>query len=162
MCASAHVAHTEKKTSFRIIVPGYRFLGPGNSIPVDAREYLDSIALRHDITYVEGSSSREVSIHDVFTAVRFFVVACWAFLSGVLLLAKACIESVLKTQFYPVQHFRLMDLVYGVLLLFALSWLLLLEMRLYEDFHRYKHECLRRSSNSWALLRCFSESSSGQ
>nr|QKT21483.1 putative coat protein [Vesanto virus] len=143
------------------VVPGFRYLGPGNEVPPVAEDdlcELDAIARQHDLAYDAARSSAEVARAD-WRAIRDFAkVGVLGLLAGSLLLGKLLLER-LTTCFYPGRFFAAMDLLFAMLLVLCLSWIWLLDYRLESEYmvraRRGALPCAQAST--WNTLRCLLE-----
>lgn len=146
--------HTTARCAMRWTLPGFRYLGPNNSLPTDnAVLPADFIALQHDWAYSRATSRWQICWADLRTAVLFLWNSVCAALACVCLLFKFVCELVLLTTFYPWHMFSFESMLHTLLLIVCLLWISLLELRLLNFTHHWPaNACVRESS--WATVEC--------
>lgn len=139
--------------------PGFKYLGPFSPAstlqnPPCALLPADVIALQHDIAYSTARSWRDILSADIVAAIRLFWNGCWALIAAGLLTCKLLLEQVLLgTIIYPLCFFDKMGMLNSILLCVCISWIALLEMRLYNFVNpRAEHRCVEKST--WDSLLC--------
>lgn len=135
-------------------VPGFKYLGPGNKLPVEPLFIADAIALEHDKTYsMPNVSSEQITRSDIRAVVLLTWVSVWSAISSVCLLVKVVAERLFGTTFYPFALFSTMDFLMSLLLIVALLWLSILEMRLQGLQHnKPANACVQ--SDTMKSVRC--------
>lgn len=139
-------------------MPGYRYLGPGNSVAPTAEQglrELDVIAREHDLAYERAQHSLDIARADWRAIWRFAETGCLSVLAALLLATKLLLEG-LSTCFYPARFFCAMDLLVGILLVFYGCWMCLLDYRLENQYRMRSRSALLpcARASTWETLQC--------
>lgn len=130
-----------------LVVPGFKYLGPGNKLPREELLVADFVALEHDRVYETASHRWTIACADLRAAMLLLWVSFWAGLSSVCLLVKFTLERCCGITFYPFRFLNKMEFVIVVLLMCTLLWLAVIEMRLSGWRNRDAiNECVRATT----------------
>lgn len=137
----------------RLIVPGFKYLGPGNKSPPEELFVADFVAVKHDRVYDAAHHRFTILCADLYAVILLIWVCFWSGVSCICLFTKFAFECCTGITFYPLRFFKKMEFILLMLVICALLWLGIIEMRLSGWRNaRAINTCVLEST--WESLEC--------